>query len=80
MGKPIVGVNYKNKYTGEFGGKTYNYFTDIEVAVGDIVNAPTANGDSIAIIKEIDVPKSKIDNRIFPLLRTITAFAESREE
>ena len=80
MGKPIVGVNYKSKYTGDFGGKTYNYFTDIELVVGGIVNAPTANGDSIAMVNEINVSESKIDKRILPLLKTITELAESEDE
>lgn len=80
MGRPIIGVNHKSKYSGDFGGKTYNYFTDIELAVGDIVNAPTANGDSIAMVNEINVPESEFDKKILPLLKTITEFAESEDE
>lgn len=79
MVKTIVGVNYKSKYTGEFGGKTYNYFCEIEANVGDIVNVPTANGDSVARICEVDVPDSRIDERIMPIMKTITAFAEEQE-
>ncbi len=79
MSKSIVGVNYKNKHTGEFGGKTYNYFCEIDAKVGDIVIVPTANGDSIAKICEVNVPESRIDERILPIMKTITAFAESQE-
>lgn len=80
MGKTIVGVNYKNKHTGEFDGRTYSYFCDIEVKVGDLVKAPTTKGDSTARVSEVDVPESRIDMRILPIMKTITAFAESQEE
>lgn len=79
MVRSIVGVNYKNKHTGEFGGKTYNYFCELDARVGDIVIAPTSNGDSIAKICEVNVPESRIDERILPIMKTITAFAESQE-
>ena len=79
MSKSIIGVNYKNKHTGEFGGKTYNYFCEIDAKVGDIVIVPTANGDSVAKICEVNVPESSIDERILPIMKTITAFAESQE-
>jgi len=80
MRKVIVGVNYKNKKTGDFDGRTYNYFCEIDANVGDLVKAPTAKGDSLARINEVNVPESKIDLRILPLLKTITEFAEAEEE
>lgn len=68
----IVAINYKNK-SGHFGGRTYNYFCDVPgIQVGDIVIAPTATGESEAAITEINVPESRIDERIMPLLKTIT--------
>jgi len=79
MDKTIVGINYKNKHTGEFSGKTYNYFCELDAKVGDIVNVPTVNGDSVARICEVDVPRSRIDEAIIPIMKTITAFAESQE-
>lgn len=80
MGKTIVGVNYKNKHTGEFDGRTYSYYCEIDVKVGDTVKAPTKKGDSVARISEIDIPESRIDRNILPIMKTITAFAESQEE
>ncbi|MEG0778729.1 MAG: hypothetical protein RSE64_08505 [Oscillospiraceae bacterium] len=68
----IVSVNYKSKYSDAFGGKAYSYFCDIPVKPGDIVLAPTAAGSSLAQIVEVDVPESRIDERILPLLKTIT--------
>ncbi|MCF8017797.1 MAG: hypothetical protein K9L62_00230 [Vallitaleaceae bacterium] len=79
MQKSIVGVNYKNKNTSEFGGKTYNYFCELDVKIGDIVKVPTANGDSVAMICETGVPENRIDENIIPIMKTITAFAESQE-
>lgn len=79
MPKTIVGVYYKNKYSGEFDGRTYNYFCELDATVGDIVVAPTAKGDSVARIAEVDVPESRIDERILPIMKTITAFAEEQE-
>lgn len=77
--KAIVGVQYKDKKTGKYGGRTYNYFCELPVAVGDIVSAPTAKGESVALISEINVPEDSIDEKIFPLLKTITSFAKESE-
>ena len=77
--KKIIGVNFKSKNSAEFSSKTYNYFCDLDVRVGDLVMVPTAKGDSLARICEVDVPESRIDERILPIMKTITAFAESQE-
>jgi len=74
--KTIIGVCYKSEKTGEYGGRTYNYYTEIAVKVGDIVIAPTSRGDSVARVCEVDVPISTIDERIEPLMKTIVAYAE----
>lgn len=74
--RSIVSVQYKRKGSDEFGGRAYNYFSAIPVKVGDIVSVPTAQGTSIAQVCEVDVPESKIDERIMPLLKTITEYAD----
>lgn len=79
MNTTIVGIRYKDKKTGMYGGKTYNYLCSIPVVVGDIVLAPTAKGDSLAMISEIDVSESQIEAHILPMLKTITSFAEETE-
>lgn len=79
MEKSIVGVVYKHNQTGEFGGKSYNYYCELAATIGDIVLAPTANGDSIARIVEINISAATIEPRVKPLLKTITAFAESTD-
>lgn len=80
MAKTIVGINYKNKNTGEFSGRTYNYFCEIDAKVGDLVKAPTAKGHSTAKVSEVNVPESQVDANILPILKTITEFAESEDE
>lgn len=79
MGKTIVGVVFKNSKTGEFSGKTYNYFCELEVKTGDIVNVPTPRGDSTARVVETEVSANLIDEDILPRLKTITSFAEETE-
>ena len=55
----IVSVKYEDKFnTRTFGGKSYTYYTNIEVGIGDLVIAPTVAGDKIARISEIDIPSS----------------------
>lgn len=80
MEKTIIGVQYKDKKTGEYGGRAYSYFCTLPVVEGDIVLAPTANGDSLAQVSEVNMSESKIDERILPILKTITNFAEETGE
>lgn len=41
---------------------------------------PTANGDGVAKVLSVDVPESKIDERVMPLLKTIERiYAPERE-
>ena len=75
--KEIVEVRYiKN---GEPSGRCYNYFTDIPLSVGDKVICPTRQGESKAVVTAVDVPESKINDRIMPLLKTITERAADTE-
>lgn len=73
--KPIVGVNFKNSYTDEYYGRTYNYFCDIPVVLGDIVIAPTAKGESEAMVVAVEVHPASIDPHILEVLKTITTLA-----
>ena len=68
----IVGVKFQSKTNPEvFHGREYSYFTAIELSVGDIVVVPTSNGDGIAQVTSVNVPESKVDERILPILKTI---------
>lgn len=68
----IVSVKFQSKYDPEeFTGREYNYLTSVELHVDDIVIVPTKNGDGIAQVTRVNVPKNQIDERIMPLLKTI---------
>lgn len=77
----IVNVKYRDSLTGEYFGRSYSYFCDIpDVQTGDIVIAPTYKGDTEAQIVEVDVPESKVDERVLPLLKTITRRKEDTDD
>ena len=58
----IISVKYEDNYMPKtFCGKAYSYYTAIPVEVGDLVIAPTANGDKIARVSEIDIPEYKVE-------------------
>lgn len=68
----IISVKYEDKYMPKtFSGKAYIYYTAIEVEVGDLVVAPTSNGDKIARVSEINIPEFKVE-QIKPYLKLIT--------
>lgn len=72
MKKNIISVKYEDNYIPKiFGGKSYSYYTNTNVEVGDLVIAPTANGDKIARVSEINIQESKIEH-IKSYLKTIT--------
>ncbi len=78
----IVNVHYRDEQTGSIrAGRAYSYRCSIPNAtVGMEVIAPTAKRDARAVICEIDVPESRIDERILPLLKEITQEASSDGE
>lgn len=68
----IISVKYEDNYEPKtFSGKSYSYYTGIKVEVGDLVIAPTAYGDKIARVSEINIPEFKVEN-IKPYLKLIT--------
>ncbi len=70
----IVNVYYCDEKTGSVrDGRAYSYRCSIpNVDVGMEVIAPTAKRDNRTVICEINVPESRIDKRILPLLKEIT--------
>ena len=67
----IVSVKYEDDYAPKtFNGRIYSYYTNINLEVGDIVIAPTKNGDKIARVSEINIPEYKVE-MIRAFLRTI---------
>ena len=67
----IISVKYEDKYIPKtFGGKSDSYLTTVNVKIGDLVIAPTANGNKIARVSEINIPESKVEE-IKPYLKLI---------
>lgn len=58
----IISVKYEDNYMPKtFSGKAYSYYTAIPLKVGDLVIAPTQNGDKIARVSETDIPEYKVE-------------------
>ena len=78
----IVHVQYIDEKTGTIRSSgTYRDRCSVPNAhVGMEVIAPTAKREARAVICEIDVPESRIDERILPLLKEITQEAPSDGE
>ncbi len=58
----IISVKYEDNYMPKtFSGKAYSYYTAIPVEVGNLVIAPTQNGDKIARVSEINIPEYKVE-------------------
>lgn len=77
----IVNVHYIDEKTDTIRSSgTYSYRCSIpNASVGMEVIAPTAKREARAVICEIDVPESRIDERILPLLKEITQEATDGE-
>jgi hypothetical protein len=59
-----------------FKGREYSYKTDLDLRVGNVVLAPVGNGHGVARISNDNVSESQIDERIMPLLKSITQIYE----
>ncbi len=78
----IVNVHYIDEKIDTIRSSgTYSYRCSIpNASVGMEVIAPTAKREARAVICEIDVPESRIDERILPLLKEITQEAPTDGE
>ena len=64
-------VKYEDENNrGVFTGKSYSYYTNLDLNVGDLVEAPTKFGTSIARVSEINVPEESVKD-IIPLMKEI---------
>lgn len=62
MGTNIVSVKYEDAYNPKtFSGKAYSYYTAVPLNVGDLVIAPTAYGNRIARVSEINISEFKVE-------------------
>ncbi len=73
----IIGVNFKYRDSDDFQTKVYSYYCSIEdVKVGDLVNAPTRDGESIVRVCDVGVDPATIDKHILAILKTIETRAD----
>lgn len=74
----IISVKYEDSYEPKtFRGKAYSYYTRKKVKVGDLVIAPTAYGEKIARVTEINIPAYRVE-MIKPYLRTIEQIIDKK--
>ncbi|MET0016505.1 hypothetical protein [Oscillibacter sp.] len=78
MGTNIVEIQYV-KEGGKLSLGRYTYLTTISLQVGDMVVCPTSRGSINGRVFAVDVPESKVDERIMPMLKTITEQAADTE-
>lgn len=76
----IINVQYKNKKTGEYGGRGYSYFCDLSAKKGDLVKVPVRDTEETALVVETDIPESKVDERIFKVMKSVIAVLEPPAE
>ena len=76
----IVAVVFRKRGADEYGGRPYNYETDLNVKVGDIVVCPTVSGLNYGKVVRVDVDREEIPPRWRDSLREILDFAEQKEE
>lgn len=67
----IISVKYESEYVPRtFVGKSYSYYTNIKLEVGDIVEVPTCYGTKIARVSKINIPEEEIKD-IKPYMKTV---------
>jgi hypothetical protein len=68
----IVSVQFQSKNNPEeFAGREYTYFSNVELAEGDVVMAPTKNGQGVVRVCRADMADEDIDDKVRPFMRTI---------
>ena len=55
----FVQVQFKSRYSGEYGGRAYTYIADVPLEVGDVVTVPTASGDCEARVCRVNIPEAE---------------------
>ena len=67
-----VSVQYFDEQANAYGGKSYTYKTDLPLVPYQKVIVPTYKGDKKAIIKEINLPDSCVEEAWKDKLKTIS--------
>ena len=76
----LVNIRYYKPLHKAYAGNAFTYRTALPLTVWDKVMAPTKGGDKRAMVVEVNVPESRVDERIMPLLKEITAYDTGEQE
>ena len=73
----IINALFKSKKTGEYGGRKYSYFCNLPgVKPGKFVKVPAGDTESVALVAEINVPESRVEDRILAVMKNVVAIVE----
>ena len=73
----IISAQFKSKKTDTYGGRKYSYFCDIPgVKAGDFVKVPAGDSEAVALVAEVDIPESNVDDRILAIMKSVIAIAK----
>ena len=75
----LVNIRYFKPAQNGYAGNSFTYRTGLPLRAGDKVMAPTKGGDKRAMVVETEVPESRVDERVLPLLKEITAYDTGEE-
>ena len=72
----LVNIRYYKPLHRAYAGNTFTYRTSLPLNVGDKVMAPTKGGDKRAMVVEVNVPESRVDER----MKESTAYDTGEQE
>lgn len=74
----IVKIRYKNS-AGEYAGREYSYFSDVDLEVGAEIMVPVRNGTGAAQVTQTGVPEDEVA-AFADRMKTITEIIPIPEE
>ena len=68
----IVAVQFQDKRNPEeFAGREYTYYSNVPLAVGDVIVAPTSKGKGVVRVCRTDMADADIPENARPYMKTI---------
>lgn len=75
----IISVQFKGRKSDTYGGMKFSYRCELPVKPGDLVRVPTKFGETTAKVAEIDIPESRVEDRILAVMKTVIGIEEVQE-
>ena len=73
----IISAQFKSKKTDTYTGRKYSYFCNLPgVKPGKFVKVPAGDTESVALVAEINVPESRVEDRILAVMKSVIAIVE----